>query len=125
MTTASTVENACFVVAAHERADLLRLQVVGVVVAGAQHVGAEHDPALDLRAEALASGLLVHLLEIPRAFGAEAVAHAVVAREVRARLGGGDDVVRGDRVGRVRQLDVCRAPRRARARSRAPRRSSR
>ena len=42
-----------------------------------------------------------------RAAGARgAVAHAVVARQVRARLGGGDDVVGRDGVLRVRQLDV-------------------
>ena len=49
------------VVAADQRAHLLRLQVVGVVVAGAQHVGAEHDPPLDLGAEPRAARPLVHL----------------------------------------------------------------
>ena len=41
-------------VALDERAHLLRLQVVGVVVAGGERVRAEHDAALDLGAEALA-----------------------------------------------------------------------
>ena len=39
-------------VPADQRAHLLRLAVVGVVVAARQRVRAEHDPALDLRAEA-------------------------------------------------------------------------
>ena len=40
-----------------EPADLQRLQVVGVLVAARQRVGAEHDAALDLGAEALAARL--------------------------------------------------------------------
>ena len=40
-----------------QRAHVLRLAVVGVVVAGAQHVRAEHDAALRLGAEALAARL--------------------------------------------------------------------
>ena len=46
------------------RADLLRLPVVGVVVAGGERVGAEHDPALDLCAEAARAGALVHRAEV-------------------------------------------------------------
>ena len=42
-------------VALDQRADLLRLQVVGVVVAGRERVRAEHDAALDLGAEAAAA----------------------------------------------------------------------
>ena len=43
-----------------------RLAVVGVVVAGAQHVGAEHDAALGLGAEALAARARVQLVERAR-----------------------------------------------------------
>ena len=43
-------------VAADQRADLLGLAVEGVVVAGRQGVGAEHDPALHLGAEARRCG---------------------------------------------------------------------
>ncbi len=49
---------------------------------------------------------LVHLDEAVARRARSAVADAVVAREVRARLGGGDQVVDGDRVPAVRQLDV-------------------
>ena len=45
-----------------EGADLLRLAVVGVVVAGRQRVGAEHDAALDLGAEARRAGRHHHLI---------------------------------------------------------------
>ena len=38
-----------------QRAHLLRLEIVGVVVAGAQGIGAEHDAPLDLGAKALAA----------------------------------------------------------------------
>ena len=42
------------------------LQVVGVVVAVRQHVGADHDAALDLGAEALAARALVHVVQVAR-----------------------------------------------------------
>ena len=61
------------VVAPDQRADLLRLQVVRVVVAGAEHVGAQHDAALHLGAEALLARPAVHRPQIvcaPAAAGA-------------------------------------------------------
>ena len=68
-----------------ERAHLLRLQVVGVVVAGGQRVGAEHDAALHLGAEALAARLRSYISSRPvGARRAQAVADAVVARQVAA-----------------------------------------
>ncbi len=48
-------------VAPDERPHLLRLQVVGVVVAGRERVGPEHDAALHLGAEARGARLPVHL----------------------------------------------------------------
>ena len=47
--------------------------------------------------------LRVHLQQVARAVGAEAVADAVVAGEVARRLGGRDQVVGGDAVRRVRE----------------------
>src|SRR3546814_7530062 len=38
-------------IARNQRADLLRLRVISVVIARRQHIGADHDPALDLVAE--------------------------------------------------------------------------
>ena len=92
-------------VALDQRAHLLRLQVVGVVVAGRQHIGADHDAALDLAAEAGGAGLLVHVDDV-LARHAQAVADAVIAREVGRRLGRRDDVVGRQRVFGVRQRDV-------------------
>ena len=65
------------VVAADERAHLLRLQIVRVVVAGAEHVGAEHDAALHLGAEALRARPPVHRAQI--------VLHLPGCRRVAAR----------------------------------------
>ena len=86
-----------------QRPDLLRAAVVGVVVAGAQRVGAEHDPALDLGAEARLARLGVHLQQRAGLL-AEAEADAVVAGEVGAALRGRDQVVRGQAVRRVREV---------------------
>ena len=93
-------------VAAHQRAHLLGAAVVGVVVAGRERVGADHDAPLDLGAEALAARALVHVEQVGRVGAAVAVAHAVEARQVRARLGRRDDVVRRQRVLGVRQADL-------------------
>ena len=94
-------------VAADERAHLLRLEVVGVVVAGRQRVGAEHDAPLHLGAEARVARRRVHVRDVV-AVDAEAVAHAVVAREVRRRLGRRDQVVRRDGVRRRAAARPCR-----------------
>ncbi len=85
---------------------LLRLAVVGVVVAGGERVGAEHDPPLDLGAEALGPGLLVHLDHVAARLRPHPVADAVVAGEVRGGLGRGDHVVGGDPVLGVGQADL-------------------
>ena len=46
-----------------QRAHLLRLGEIGVVEAGRQHVGADHDPALDLGAEARRARRRIHVVE--------------------------------------------------------------
>jgi hypothetical protein len=76
-------------VAGDERADLLRLAVVGVVVAARQGVGAEDDPALDLRPEAGVAGQRHDLLE--RAVAVVADAQAVADAVERARLDDASD----------------------------------
>ena len=47
-------------VLANQAADFQRLQVIGVVVAGTQGIGAEHDPPFDFGTEALAPALTIH-----------------------------------------------------------------
>ncbi len=93
-------------VAPDQGADLLGPQVVGVVVAGAERVGAQHDAPLDLGAEPLLPALGVELLQAGDPRGPPAEAHAVVARQVGRGLGGGDEVVGGDAVPGVGQGDL-------------------
>ena len=87
-------------VALDERAHLLRAAVVGVVVAGAQRVGAEDDAALDLGAEAGLAGRGHDVLDRAAAVRADpqAEAHGVELGQVAGRLGREDQVVGGDRV---------------------------
>ena len=81
-----------------QAAHLLRLEVVGVVVAVRQHVGADQDAPLDLGAEALGARLPVHVEQV-----------GVLAR-------------RGGRSARRRSATGSTTPRPARSRSRpAPR----
>ncbi len=49
-----------------QAAHLLRLQIIRIEIAGRQHIGAGHDAAFDLRAEALAARALVQVHEILR-----------------------------------------------------------
>ncbi len=65
------------------RAHALGAAVVGVVVAGRQRIGAEHDPPLDLGAEAVVARARVHVQQIARTRRAKAIANAVEAGEVR------------------------------------------
>ena len=92
-------------VALDQRPDLLGLEVVGVVVAGRQRVGPEHDPALDLGAEALAAGRQVVGEDVAVA-EPRPVADPVVAGQVGRRLGRRDDVVGRQAVVGVRQADL-------------------
>src|SRR3989442_1339375 len=98
------LEGACEVID-DQGADLLRLQVVGVVVARAQCIRPQHDPALHLGAESLLTRQHVFLDQVFGALGLVAVADPVVAREIRAGLGRRDDVVRGQSDVAVRQAD--------------------
>ncbi len=95
-------------VALDERAHLLRAAVVGVVVAGAQRVGAEDYPALDLGAEPGLARRRHDVLDGAAAgrVHAEAEAHRVELGEVARRLRGEDQVVRGDGVLEVRGGDL-------------------
>ena len=60
----SHFSKACLKSRAISGADLLGLLVVGVVVAGRQHVGADHDAPAHFLAEARAAGVLVHLDQV-------------------------------------------------------------
>ena len=82
------------------------LFVVGVVVAGGEGVGADEDAPFGFVAEGFAAAFAVHFLQVFCLRAAVAVAHAVVAREVRGGFGRGDDVVGGNRRFAVGKLNV-------------------
>ena len=85
------------------------MAVVGVVVAGGERVGAEHDAPLDLGAEAVVAGARVHVQQVLGPLGAQPVADPVVAGEVGGGLRGGEHVVGRQRVGGVREVDLADA----------------
>ena len=66
----------------YERAYFLRLQVVRVVVPGAERVRAEHDAPLDFGAEPIAARLAHHFPHLVAFLKAITVLDAVVARQV-------------------------------------------
>ena len=89
----------------HHRANLQRLAVEGVVVAGREGVGAEHDATLHLGTEAGGSCGGHHLAR-GRGIDPESVAHTVEPAQVRRRLGRGDQVVRREAKCRRRHRDL-------------------
>src|SRR5882724_9076933 len=88
-----------------EGADLLAFEVVGVVVAGGEDVGTKDDAPFHFGAETGAASFAVHAEE-SWIVGAEAVADAVIAGEIRRGFGGGDDVVGGNGVVGVGHANV-------------------
>src|SRR3546814_14984386 len=66
-------------IARNQRADLLRLRVISVVIARRQHIGADHDPALDLVAEPGGARRCVPFLKV-RALGQIAQAVTQIGR---------------------------------------------
>ena len=103
---ASTFSNAAVKSLRIECADFLRPEVIGVVVAAAEDVGAEDDAALDFRAEAFLAGPCHNVEQVCRVRRAMAVADAVKAREIRGGFRCGDDVIDADGVFGVRQGDL-------------------
>ena len=91
-------------VLADQPAHLQRFQIIGILIAAGKGVGAEHDAALDLGAETLAarpaSTMSIRSVVAGRAM---AEVNAVVAGQVAGCLGRGDQIIRGDGVGAVRQ----------------------
>ena len=75
-----------------------RLQIIRVVITGAQHKASQHDTALYLRAESLRPGLLVHSVQLLGPSGAVPVFNAVKTLQVRAGLRGGNGVICRDGV---------------------------
>ena len=89
----------------HQRAHPLRLGVVRVVVTGRQRIRPEHDAPLDLGAEPGRAGGGVHGGHVV-AVHSQPVAHAVVAGQVRRRLGGRNEVVGREAVAELGYRDL-------------------
>src|SRR5207248_3922619 len=75
---------------------------------GTESIRAQNDPAFDLVPETIVARLPVHFLKCRGGAFARTVAYAVVTREIGARFGSGDQVIRGYSVLRMRQTDFLR-----------------
>ncbi len=84
----------------------MRAQIVGVVVARAEHISAEYDTALHFVAEALTAALGEKGQRVFRLFTAVAVAHAIETGEIGGGFSCGYDIVNRHSQLRVRQGDV-------------------
>ena len=90
----------------NEAANLLRAQVVGVVIPVAQHIGPDQDAALDLDAKALRARTAVEIAQVARIGRPMPIANAVKAAQIARGLGGGNHVVGGNGKLGARQLDA-------------------
>src|SRR5207253_5249567 len=86
--------------------DFWRADVVGVVITGAQNVGPENNSAFYFRAETFFARPAVMIEQIFWIFGAITVSDAVEAGEVCGRFRGGEEIINGDAVVRVRQTNI-------------------
>src|SRR5262249_55599199 len=86
-------------------AHLLRAQIVSVIVARRQHVGADHHPPANFLAKSLRPGVFVHCGDTTRV-SAEAIPHAVVAGEIGGSFCWRNNVISWERITRVRQRDI-------------------
>ena len=92
-------------IAADQGADLLRLDVIGVVIAGREHIGADHHTPLHFAPKTFGAGHLVHVGDVLAGLP-EAVLHAVIAGEIGRGLRRGDNVIGRQGIFGVRQRDV-------------------
>ena len=93
-------------VLSQQGAHLLSFQIVSIVITRRQDISAKHDAALHFRTETFVPRLAIHVAQSRRILGTKAIAHAIVASEVRRSFGRRDDVINRDRILRMRQIDV-------------------
>src|SRR5208282_2571860 len=84
-------------VALDQRAHFLRPQIIRIIIAGGQHIGADHDAPAHFLAEAGGTGTLIHLDDVA-AGNAQPISHAVITSEIRRSLSRRHDVVGWQRV---------------------------
>ena len=89
-----------------QTANPLCLQIVGIVVAVRQHIGADEDAAFDFFTKTLRTRFGVHVVEVGVVRCAIAVTHAVKTRQVGTGFGRGDHVISGYRLANRRQQDL-------------------
>ena len=87
-------------IALDQYARLLRLFVVGVVIAGTEHERAQHDAPLDFGAKGPVRVCVIMSDQFAASFGAVSVANAVIARQIAAGLCTGQQVISGQTVWR-------------------------
>src|SRR5450756_2771268 len=68
-------------VALDQRAHFLRAQIISVVITGREHIGADHYAPAHFGTETFATRTLIHVGDVA-ARHTQAIAHAVIAREI-------------------------------------------
>ena len=92
----STCSKAVLKILQDQRSHFQRLQVIRIVVAGAQSIGAQQDAPLHFLPESVHPRFSIHVGEPGLASLANPVSHPVVTRKVRAGFGCRNQVVGGN-----------------------------
>ena len=95
-----------FVLLDDQGAHFLRFSVVGVLVAGREHIGAEHDAPFDFRAKPFLAGEVIDFIQGCRSCRPFSIADAVKAGEIGGGFGRGQDVVDGNRIFGDVEIDI-------------------
>ena len=81
-------------IAGDQRPDLLGFEIIGIIIARRQHIGADQDALLDLRPKASGAGCGIHVVKIAALRqDARPVPHPVITGEIGGRLGWCDDII--------------------------------
>ena len=71
----------------------MRLQIIGVVITGGEHIGPGHDAPLYFRTKSLAPCSAIQVHQVDGVFSSMSEAHAVKPRHVRRTLCRRDDII--------------------------------
>ena len=89
----------------NQSAHLLRLEIIGIIITGRQHVSADHDAAFDFNAETGAAGIGIHVVQM-FAGHSQSVTQTIVTRQIGRRFRRRDNIIGGQRVFGMRQRDI-------------------
>jgi len=66
----------------YQMPDLLCLEIIGIIVAGREYIGSDHDPAFHFPAKTFATGTAKEIIQIFRICTSIAITHSIITCQV-------------------------------------------